>query len=93
MIETCGDFDGERFEQHLRPHLDLIWCDIKLVDPETRPRRQQRGTSIRGGYRREIGPGDVVHIPVGVPHQLILPEGETFLYDLTKFDEEPLGER
>lgn len=63
----------------------------ELVDPETRPRRQQRGSSIRGGYRREIGPGDVVHIPVGVPHQLVLPEGETFLYDLTKFDEEPLA--
>lgn len=65
----------------------------ELVDPEIRPRKQRRGSSIRGGYRREIGPGDVVHIPVGVPHQLILPEGESFLYDLTKFDEEPLAER
>ena len=65
----------------------------ELVDAEKRPRKQQRGSSIRGGYRREIGPGDVVHIPVGVPHQLILPEGESFLYDLTKFDEEPLANR
>ena len=40
--------------------------------------------------QRELGPGDVVHIPVGVPHQLVLPEGESFLYDLTKFNEEPL---
>ena len=65
----------------------------ELVDAEKRPRKQQRGSSVRGGYRREIGPGDVIHIPVGVPHQLILPEGESFLYDLTKFNEEPLAER
>ena len=25
-------------------------------------------------------------------HQLILPEGESFLYDLTKFNEEPLAD-
>ena len=49
-----------------------------------------RGSSIRGGIQRELGPGDVVHIPVGIPHQLVLPEGESFLYDLTKFNEEPL---
>lgn len=65
----------------------------ELVDGKKLPRKQQRGVSIRGGHRQEIGPGDVVHVPVGVPHQLILPEGESFLYDLTKFNEEPLAER
>lgn len=64
----------------------------ELIEPVKQARKQQRGASIRGGYRREIGPGDVVHIPVAVPHQLILPEGESFLYDLTKFDEEPLAQ-
>ncbi len=64
----------------------------ELVDAKTQARKQQRGASIRGGYRTEIGPGDVIHIPVAVPHQLILPEGESFLYDLTKFDEEPLAQ-
>ena len=63
----------------------------ELVDAENRPRKQQRGSSIRGGIKREIGPGDVIHIPVGVPHQLVLPDGESFLYDLTKFNEEPLA--
>jgi mannose-6-phosphate isomerase-like protein (cupin superfamily) len=65
----------------------------ELVDAKQQARKQQRGASIRGGYRREIGPGDVIHIPVAVPHQLIVPEGETFLYDLTKFDEEPLAQQ
>ena len=64
----------------------------ELVEAEKRTRKQRRGSSVRGGYRREIGPGDVVHVPVGVPHQLILPEGESFLYDLTKFNEEPLAD-
>ena len=44
----------------------------ELVDAEKRARKQQRGTSIRGGHRREIGPGDVVYIPVAVPHQIIM---------------------
>ena len=63
----------------------------ELIDGEKRDRKQQRGTSIRGGHRREIGPGDVIYIPVAVPHQIIIPEGESFLYDLTKFNEEPLA--
>ena len=62
----------------------------ELVDAERRRRKQQRGSSIRGGIQREVGPGDVIHIPVGVPHQLVLPEGGSFLYDLTKFNEEAL---
>jgi mannose-6-phosphate isomerase-like protein (cupin superfamily) len=65
----------------------------ELVGATQQPRKQQRGESIRGGYRCEIGPGDVIHVPIGVPHQLILPAGESFLYDLTKFDEEPLAQR
>ncbi len=65
----------------------------ELADAERRPREQQRGSSLRGGIQRELGPGDVIHIPVGVPHQLVLPEGESFLYDLTKFNEEPLESR
>lgn len=61
----------------------------ELVDPEVLPRKQQRADSIRDGARRELGPGDIVHIPVAVPHQLIIAPGEQFMYDLVKFDEEP----
>ena len=62
----------------------------ELVDGQAMPRKQRRGTSIRGGIRRELLPGDIVHIPIGVPHQLIIAPGERFVYDLVKFDEEPL---
>ena len=62
----------------------------ELVDPEILPRHQQRADSIRGGARRELEPGDIVHIPAAVPHQLIIAPGEQFMYELVKFDEEPL---
>ena len=33
MIETSGDFDWDAFDQHMRSHLDLVWVDVKLLDP------------------------------------------------------------
>jgi mannose-6-phosphate isomerase-like protein (cupin superfamily) len=66
----------------------------ELVEPQTLPRRQRRGSAILGGTRQALAPGDIVHVPEGVPHQLILDANEPFMYLLIKFDEEPLtGER
>jgi mannose-6-phosphate isomerase-like protein (cupin superfamily) len=66
----------------------------ELVEPRELPRRQQRGSSIRGGTRQSLAPGDIVHVPEAVAHQLILDADEPFLYLLIKFDEVPLtGER
>jgi pyruvate formate lyase activating enzyme len=33
LLETCGLFDLERFNQKIRPFLDVIYFDIKLMDP------------------------------------------------------------
>lgn len=65
----------------------------ELVEPAELPRHQKRGSAIRGGMRQALAPGDIVHVPEAVPHQLILDAGEPFLYLLIKFDEEPLTER
>jgi hypothetical protein len=62
----------------------------RLVDAEKRPRKQQRGTSIEGGNRRQLTPGAIMHIPPGIPHQLIIGPEEPYLYLLIKIDEEPL---
>jgi len=43
------------------------------------------GTAIEGGQRHELGPGDVVHIPAGLPHSFLVPEGEHLTYVLVKF--------
>lgn len=61
-----------------------------LLDAESLPRKQQRGTSIEGGTRQELTPGDIMHIPPGAPHQLLIGPEEDYMYLLIKIDEEPL---
>jgi len=34
-LETCGYFNFEIFEQKILPHVDLIYYDVKIADPET----------------------------------------------------------
>jgi mannose-6-phosphate isomerase-like protein (cupin superfamily) len=43
------------------------------------------GTAIEGGQRYELGPGDVVHIPAGLPHSFLVPASEHLTYVLVKF--------
>jgi mannose-6-phosphate isomerase-like protein (cupin superfamily) len=43
------------------------------------------GTAIDGGQRYDLGPGDVVHIPAGLPHSFLVPEDEHLTYVLVKF--------
>jgi len=45
-----------------------------------------RGPSIKGGDRRKITAGDVVHIPARIPHQLLMPSGQKFTYFVVKVD-------
>jgi hypothetical protein len=43
-----------------------------------------RGSSITGGESRTIGPGDIIRIPAGTPHQFILPKDHTLTYFAVK---------
>jgi len=43
------------------------------------------GTSIEGGERHPLGPGDIVHIPATVPHSFLVPRGGHITYVLVKF--------
>jgi mannose-6-phosphate isomerase-like protein (cupin superfamily) len=43
-----------------------------------------QGTSIRGGVKRHVSAGDVIHIPVGVPHQFFLAPGTQITYLVVK---------
>ncbi len=40
-----------------------------------------------GGTKQEVAAGDVVHIPAGVPHQMLLPQGGTITYFVVKIRE------
>ena len=44
----------------------------KLLNPKTEKPGELRGSSINGGERRPVAPGDIVHIPAGTPHQLLV---------------------
>lgn len=43
------------------------------------------GTGITGAERRALGPGDIVHIPAGIPHSFLVPAGKHITYVLVKF--------
>jgi mannose-6-phosphate isomerase-like protein (cupin superfamily) len=43
-----------------------------------------RGGRINGGTRRELGPGDVVTVPAGVPHQMLVSPGQFITYLVVK---------
>jgi mannose-6-phosphate isomerase-like protein (cupin superfamily) len=47
---------------------------------------ERRGASIKGGERKTLSPGDVVHIPARIPHQLLVPTGKEFTYFVIKVD-------
>jgi mannose-6-phosphate isomerase-like protein (cupin superfamily) len=46
----------------------------KMVDAKPSGPNEIRGTSIEGGVRKEMAPGDVFHIPAGLPHQMLVPK-------------------
>jgi mannose-6-phosphate isomerase-like protein (cupin superfamily) len=56
----------------------------KMVDGKTTAPNEIRGTSIDGGVRTAMAPGDVFHIPAGVPHQMLVPKNLVIV--VTKVD-------
>jgi mannose-6-phosphate isomerase-like protein (cupin superfamily) len=55
-----------------------------VVNPSSSSPGETRGDSIRDGTRAELTKGDVVHIPAGVPHQLLLGGRSSFTYLVVK---------
>ncbi|MDE3187213.1 MAG: hypothetical protein KGM96_06780 [Acidobacteriota bacterium] len=59
----------------------------EVVDSKTGTPGEIRGTSVKGGSAQELRTGDVVHIPAGMPHQMLLPQGGTITYFVVKVQE------
>jgi mannose-6-phosphate isomerase-like protein (cupin superfamily) len=57
-----------------------------IVGPKTVKPHEVRGSSIEGGTARQLGPGDMVHIPANIPHQLKMKSGAKFTYIVIKVD-------
>jgi mannose-6-phosphate isomerase-like protein (cupin superfamily) len=55
-----------------------------IVDGKTAAPGETRGPAIKGGTEVRLGPGDVLHIPAKVPHQMKLEPGAQVTYFVTK---------
>lgn len=55
-----------------------------MVDGKTTAPNEIRGKSITGGSRHAMAPGDVIHVPAGVPHQMLVPK--ELLIEVVKVD-------
>jgi mannose-6-phosphate isomerase-like protein (cupin superfamily) len=55
-----------------------------LVNAKTEKAGEMRGSSIKGGERHALSTGDIIHIPAGVPHQLLIEKGKPFTYFVIK---------
>jgi mannose-6-phosphate isomerase-like protein (cupin superfamily) len=56
----------------------------EVIDPVVTAPNEIQGSGIEGGEKRTVGPGDVIEIPVGVPHQFFLAPGTQITYLLVK---------
>jgi mannose-6-phosphate isomerase-like protein (cupin superfamily) len=57
-----------------------------VVDPKTTAPHEIRGPSIKGGEQKSLVAGDVIHIPVKVPHQMLVESGKQVTYFVVKID-------
>jgi mannose-6-phosphate isomerase-like protein (cupin superfamily) len=49
-----------------------------VIDGHTRKDGETSGSGIRNGAAQSISAGDLVHIPAGTPHQLLIAPGATY---------------
>lgn len=57
-----------------------------VVNPKTTAPNEIRGPSIKGGEKKSLAAGDVIHIPVKVPHQMLVENGKQITYFVVKIN-------
>jgi len=57
-----------------------------VVDPKTTAPNEIRGPSIKGGEKKSLAAGDVIHIPIKVPHQMLVESGKQITYFVVKIN-------
>jgi uncharacterized RmlC-like cupin family protein len=58
----------------------------RILNGKTTAPNEIRGTSIEGGERQSLKAGDVLHVPLKTPHQMLLDSGQTIDYIVLKVD-------
>jgi mannose-6-phosphate isomerase-like protein (cupin superfamily) len=61
----------------------IVWGG-EVIDPAPTALNEIQGSGIKGGQKQEVGPGDVIEIPAGIPHQFILAPGTQITYLVVK---------
>jgi hypothetical protein len=64
----------------------MIIVGGRIVDGKRTAAYEIRGTSIEGGERQTLRAGDIVHVPVKTPHQVLLDAGQMIDYVVLKVD-------
>jgi len=64
-----------------------LLCGGEVQDAKTASPGEIRGTAVKGGSSVPVKEGDFIHIPAGVSHQLLVTDGDTFLYFVVKVKE------
>jgi mannose-6-phosphate isomerase-like protein (cupin superfamily) len=59
----------------------------EIISAETIAPGEVRGESVQGGKTQQLCPGEIFHIPAGLPHQMMLADGETIAYFVIKIQE------
>ena len=60
-----------------------------VVDAKSESDGETRGSGIQNGTSQTIVQGDIVHIPAGTPHQVMIAGGDTFGAIVVKVKEAP----
>jgi len=93
LLKTRRESSSGRAELHEK-QADLIVVQSgqatiivggKILNGQTTAPNEIRGTSIEGGERQPLKAGDVVHVPVRTPHQVV-DTSQTFDYIVLKVD-------
>lgn len=59
----------------------------EVIAPEQSAADEVRGSGIRGGERKSLAAGDIMHISAGVPHQFLIAPGKKLTCVFVKVDE------
>ncbi len=57
-----------------------------VIDGRTTGVGEVRGRAVSGGEIRSLSPGDIVHIPAKMPHQVLVAPGKQVTYVIVKVD-------
>lgn len=93
MLAFRSHSGGAEQHQNFADLFYIVDGQVKLVtggtiaEAHTTGPGEIRGASVQGGSTQQLKAGDVVHIPAGMPHQMLLPPGGTLTYFVVKIEE------